>query len=1092
MSARDSRRENVLPADERVFVLASLAAIALISLAWSHPGTIIAQGDRSPVLDPLNEAVKCVSAWGNNYAYVGQPDPCFGLTPWLLFYWLMTSVFGISYGQVLVTGTILALSWLGAFRCGRALGISAPMACIAAWAYALNPSRQTTLLIFPTFDIAIAILPWLFYLLADAAKPERRRSAMLWIAVIAALFAGQVAVTPQLLLEMVIGCAAWTALVARLAGDRRAYIGWAARTYAVAAFVSLWWLVPSAVAERSGDIMRNVTLSGNNWIFARASLLNELRFIANWSWRFPEYFPWAAVSDRSAPLYTSTFLLSAGVIAGLLLARGRDLLIVRYCAVLGLVMLFLSKGAHEPFAFLNQLFFKLPAMFLFIETTGAIAVAALCFALCLGIALDAAPKLVLRIPFKPILTAAAAGATVLAGFPIITGAVFHEPSWYEPAMHVRVPAYWRSLATYLNGKAPAGNVFILPADTSYQADYTWGFYGADVLAHDLLHRAVLLPGAAHAYVVPYAQISIERKVTSMLEARSMLMAPVLRDLGFRYVLFRNDVRLPFGFPYSARDVHAVFGGFPAQRFGELDLYDLGAAAGPLTAANVVVADRATDSQPGDQLELRSLEERLPRVDAAVVAQGADRAAFVEAAPASASPSDRLIWHGELGTTTGVVRGQPSGELRSSYAVDHTPNARLVRTYSQLRFINADTGLPVPRIIGRSFNERGGLDVDIVDPSARIVHCDLGVGVRPRRATSYTLLVNGIERARARVRPGDMPTWARFASVRLLPGDNHLAVIPSSYALASYAVLLPPRGITGGAYNPAEGQVVFSDLRADARLPPIVEARLIRPLGFFADIPVRNGAELLLSSDIGIRERGSDWAIGVAFRGGRYQCFERFYVGRPAELPDSVRDCFSAMAVSLDADDVAHLSITSLWLMRSNRDERTETTPFEQLVLASRAERPITVDIVTRLRNARFILPASQSAVIVKRLRPGRASVRIVGTASDVSNLAIGTPPQGVAEADVPLVFHFNGIYVARCQAAPALIIARDSYHPTWFAFSLLPGVHVLPHFTADGWRNAWRVDRPGIFVALNGLVLFEAGFFIVSLVVLFWLWRMAR
>jgi hypothetical protein len=1090
-STSGSRRWNALPPDERVFVFASLAAIVLISLGWAHPGTVIAQGDRSPILDPLHETARCVSAWGNSGSYVGQLNPCFGLTPWGLLYSLFLWVFGISFGQVLLTGVVLALAWLGAFRCARSVGISPTMACLAAWAYTFNPSHQTFVLILPTFDITTALVPWLFYWLIEAAKPERRSKATLLIAVIAALFAGTIATTPQLLLETVLGCLAWTVLAAQFASDRRAFAAWVARTFALVALVSIWWAVPSAIAEKSGDILRVVTLGGNGWIFARASLLNELRFIATWAWRFPEYFPWAAVFDRSAPLYASTFLLVAGLIAGLLLARGRELLVVRFCGALGLIMLFLSKGAHQPFEFLNELFFKIPGMFLFIETLGAITVAALCFALCLGIALDAAPRFVSRVPIKPILAAAAVAATVLGGSPMITGAVFHEPSWYEPAMHVRVPAYWQALATYLNRSAAAGSVFMLPADTSYQADYTWGFYGSDVLAHDLFHRTVLVPGAPHAYVVPHAQVSIERKLTSMIEARSALTPAVLRDLGFRYVLFRNDVRLPFGFPYSARDAHAIFGAYPQQRFGALDLYDLGTPAGRLTAAGAVVASKSATVDAGDQVELRSLEERLPRIDAPA-ALGA-LIAFTETQPPSATPGERLVWRNELSASVGIVRGQSNGgELRASYAVDRTPNTRLVRAYTQLRFLNADTGVPVPRIVGRSYSERGGLDVDVIDPSARIIRCDVSVGVRPRRAASYLLLVNGIERGRARVRPGDSPTWIRFASVRLLPGRNHLAVIPSSYTLASYAVLLPPRAITGGAFDPYEGQTIFSRIRADARPAPIVEARMIHPLGLITNVSVRNGAELLLSSDVGVAGRGSDWIIGVRYRGANYQCFERFFVGTPARLADSVRECFDALGFSLDADDEAHLYITSLWLMTWSGRERGIFAPFDRLSLASRTERPVIVDVVARAGKAHLLLPPSQSAIVVRRVPGGSAFVSITGSASDVSNLAIGEPPHGPPESDLPLLFHFDGIYIARCQAAPQLIIARDSYHPTWFAISILPGLHVLPHLRADGWRNAWLASQPGLFVAVNGLVLFEIAFFLMSLVVLVWLWRTAR
>jgi hypothetical protein len=1092
-TANESSSTQASPSLERVYIFASLAAILVMGLVWAHPGAIIAQGDRSPILDPLNEAAKCNTAWTDHLAYVGQADASFGFVPYFLIYALFMAVFGASYGQVLVAALCLAVSWLGAFRCCRALGISAPMSCIAAWAYTLNPSRQNYLLILPSFDIMAAVIPWLFYLMLIAAQDQRRaRASTLWIALIATLVGALLATVPQLILEIVLGCAAWAFLAARFAANQREYAGWVARTFAVAAIVSLWWAVPGAVAFKSGDITRVVTLAENGWIFERASLLNELRFVPSWSWIYPDYYPWASVSDRVAPLYISTFLLAAGLIAALVLARGRELFVVRFCGALALVMLFLSKGPHPPFEFINYWFFKIPGMFLFLETVGAITVAAMCLAICLGIALDAAPRHLQRVAVKPVLAALSIAAIVLGNIVIITGAVFHEPSGFEPAMHVKVPNYWLALAARVNS-APPGGVFVLPADPSYSVDYTWGFYGADNLPRDLLRREVFTPGAPLGYVLPHAQISIERKLTGMLDARSSLTAAVLRDLGIRYVLFRSDVREGAGYAFSARQAEALFESYRHERFGALDLYDLGPPAGRMTLARAVIANDTAGSGPGDQVELRGLEERVPRTNQAAFGALADLVALTETQAPRAGA--RLVWRGSLGPVAGAVADNATGhQLRAAYAVDRTPNSTLTLRYDQLRLIAADDAVPIPRVVGRVLGERGNLELEVTDPSARIVHCDVRIGVRPRRPVIYTLYVNSRVTGQKRVAAGETPVWVSFPQVRLLPGVNRLGLAPASYRFASFSPLLAPRAFTGGAFEPTEGQVEFNRIFAETRPAPNIVARAMRPLGVFTNINLQGGATLLLEAAPGSPGRASSWVIGVSFLGARYQCAEHVNDAFPVDLSETARLCFEGIGRELDAGDASHVTITSLWLVTGAGGEQSNVAPFATLSLSSRIEQPVHVSVSAAAGAVRFVLPAKGSRAIVRALPGGVARVAIASTASDISNMGIGAAPMlQAAETDVPISAHFGGFYAAHVAAdGPHVVMVRDVYHPTWFAISLLPGFRILPHFAVDGWRNGWYARGPGLFIALNGLVLFQIICGALALSMLAWLWRAGR
>ena len=1075
--------------EERGFVFVSLASLLLIALGWVHPGTIIAQGDRSPLIDPFNEATKIATAWSNNVAYVGEASPYFGFALYLFAYAAFTAVFGVSYGQALVVALELGLCWLGAFRCARILGLSPLAASVAAWAYTLNPTRQIYVLILPTFDLMAAIIPWLFYLLLQAADPQRRRAATLWICLIAALIAAPLAPSAHLIFEIVLGSIAWTFFAATFAADRRAYALWATRTFALAALASVWWTLPTAVAYKSGEILRPITLAGNGWIFARASLLNELRFMPVWQWRVQDYFPWAHIADRSPVLYASTLLLTAGLIVALWFARGAPLRAARFCGALALIALFVSKGTHKPLEWINLALSHLPGMFLFIESLGAVTVAALCLALCLGIALDSLPQPAWRVSVRATAAVIALAATAGGSAAVITGAVFHEASGFEPAMHVRVPDSWRDLASYMNTSAPPGAVLVLPADPSYQVEYAWGYFGADGLARNLLHREVFVPGAPAGYVAPHAQLSIERRLTGMLAVRSALIVPVLHDLGVRFVLYRNDVSVSAGFPFSAGDVHAVFGGNAERRFGELDLYDLGAPAAAITTSAAIVLNDAVTRQPGDQVELRALEERLPRVDPTSLSVLRDTSpSFGENEPPARSVN-RVLWRATGGNGSATMSAG-SAELRASFAADRTPNRQLIRSYSQLHAIAAAGGLPIPQLLGRDLSG-SRLVAEVAVPSTGAVRCNASVGVRPRTASVYSLFVNNRLTATAMVPAGDAPQWVHFTGVRLVPGHNDIIVEGAPHRFGSYEPLLPPRRFSGGAFDPYEGELVFSGIWPVETTRTTSGGFRTGP-GILTHIAVRNGASLLLESPVGIQGRASDWIIGTTLHRARYRCLARFNLGLQADLAETLRGCFEILGIHLDNDDVAALTIDSLQVTGFSGEERGEFAPFETLILASRAEQPVNVTIAARAASDHFTLPASQSTVFVRTLQSGPATVTISGTASDISNLGAGRPPGG-SESEIVSAAHFGGFYAARIdKEGPHLVMVRDAYHPTWFALSPASGVLALPHIQVDSWRNAWLVMRPGWFVACNVLVLLQLVLAAGAIVLLIALSRSAR
>src|SRR4029077_8470532 len=154
--------------------------------------------------------------------------------------------------------------------------------------------------------------------------------------------------------------------------DRAAFLAWAGTTALLVTVAALWWVIPNAVSYVGVAITHTADPMSVAWTFARASLLNELRFTPMWFWQYPEYNPWATELDRNALFYAAAFVPALGLALALLLARGRAVGVVRFLALFALVMLFIAKGTHPPLAALNLAFFRIPGMFLFIEPYGAI------------------------------------------------------------------------------------------------------------------------------------------------------------------------------------------------------------------------------------------------------------------------------------------------------------------------------------------------------------------------------------------------------------------------------------------------------------------------------------------------------------------------------------------------------------------------------------------------------------------------------------------------------------------------------------------------------------------------------------------------
>ncbi|HKW44511.1 MAG TPA: alpha-(1-_3)-arabinofuranosyltransferase family protein, partial [Candidatus Eremiobacteraceae bacterium] len=536
---------------QALFVWSSMALLALIGLHWAQPPTTVAQIDLAPPYDAANMLGKCASVWNHVHAFIGSVDNCFSWTPHFALQALLQSVLGTSYGQAVIFVLPVMLSWLGAFNCARCLGASPFAAFVTAWAYAFNPARQSMVGVFATGEVCAAVLPWVFYWIVLAAiEPARRRFATAALATASFAVVVILAITPQLLVALVLGSIVWLVFASTLASDRKEFFSWTGRTSIVVIAASLWWIIPNAFSYVGVAITHTADPMSVAWTFARASLINELRFAPMWFWRYPEYNPWSVEFDHNVLFYAAGFVPAAGLAGALLLARGRAVPVARFLALFALVMLFIAKGTHPPLEALNIAFYRIPGMFLFIEPYGAILIAAMCMAIACGIVADILASQAGGFRMRVAGVAAGVtfvGAALCANMATVTGAIFHEQTDPLPNVHIQLPIYWSALAARLNADPAAGGVAILPVDDFYQVDYDWGLHGADLLPVTLLHRAVLMPGAPLTYTQTQEARTVDAAIVSAIATRSANAAQMLRDVGVRFVVARNDVRLSHQF-----------------------------------------------------------------------------------------------------------------------------------------------------------------------------------------------------------------------------------------------------------------------------------------------------------------------------------------------------------------------------------------------------------------------------------------------------------------------------------------------------------------------------------------------------------------
>jgi arabinofuranan 3-O-arabinosyltransferase len=512
-------------------------AVLLTDQGWFTPDT-----KPEVYLAPVRTLARTLSTWDPD-PHLGQPNFQTGLLPVSLAVsaidalglpaWLLPRVW---------RGLLLLVAGWGAVRLFHLLAGDRSTAAgrVAAVAvYVANPYVVVAGVTTPVL-VPYALLPWLLLALARAVRAP---SSWRWPAAFAlALFlmtgmnAGVVAVFMCLAVPCYL-------LYLRLADPAplRALLWPTLRCLGLALLVSLYWLVPAAMAGETGEAVAAFTERPEN-VASTSSYSETLRLLGFWVTYFQQDGKLAipgAVGYLTSPLpLVASFMLPALAAACALLARARArafAVILLAVAVPVMVGLF-PPSTPSPFGrLLAAAFERVPGAIAFRTTNKAGALVALAYALLFGFG---AAELFRRSaaaerPWRAGLAAAVAAVLAVAVLPAWNGGLY--PIRYQ------VPGYWRQLAADVNA-APAGTRVLLAPGASNTA-YRWGMEGPDDLNLSLFSRPSVVrttvPNGSFEQTNFLAALDIP---VSTGAPDQKVVAAMARYLGVSEVVVRNDLR----------------------------------------------------------------------------------------------------------------------------------------------------------------------------------------------------------------------------------------------------------------------------------------------------------------------------------------------------------------------------------------------------------------------------------------------------------------------------------------------------------------------------------------------------------------------
>ncbi len=468
-----------------------------------------------------------------------------------------------------------------------------------------------------TLGLVPALIAWV--VATSQAKQVRWRLIAM---VPAAVMAGYVAQNPPLFLSCVAALLFGPILVGWLYGRRLLWSAFrrTALGVGVIAVASAYWAVPYLIQLLTTPAAQAGKALTWKWQETRSTVANGFWLNTTWPWAYSEYFPYAHWYNQF-PLVFVKYLLPVAAFGTLgiggLRVKGRDgsrlRLIIAASAVALFIILF-SMGTRFPGSFIFDPLYSLPYGWLLQAPGRFLFGTGLAYAILIAIGLESAIHKSSTItkdsirdasnpprhsPWRFSLAVLCITVLVLPGWPLMTGTVVLAAQSGFPSQHVRLPAYWASMANFVNRSAPAGNVLVLPEDDFYQMPYTW-FYGTDGFISQIISRNLIDPvGQGYSPASSELVSAVNLLQQSALAHDWSVVKNVAQALDSRELLVRVDVQNSFPGRNMANPSALVsaFASDPNLRLidksGLLDLFSFRQPLGTLTHP-VTVNSRTPD------------------------------------------------------------------------------------------------------------------------------------------------------------------------------------------------------------------------------------------------------------------------------------------------------------------------------------------------------------------------------------------------------------------------------------------------------------------------------------------------------------------
>jgi hypothetical protein len=536
------------------YVVVSLIATAAAQ-TWFRSGAYIAFGDLFPFLQGSALVPKSIPVWGTLSHGLGARSSAIVTAPVAMLERAFETLGGSGplFERTFITGLFVAQALAIVFLIRTVWPSSRLWARMAGGLFFLFNLLGFFNLPGSVQMLAFAALPLMTGLMLRGLESGKIKYAYGWA--FASLTLGYVAANLPLAAVTFAGSVILAVGIhlAR-AGPVRHLLRFCAAAFPLFLLFNLWWIVPAAITLLGATNLAAIPTSPEDWgwTHARNSFSNLFSLNAAWGWPQTIYYPYA--NSYLNPLMSVFIYAPASIACGCLALRRRtNGLVVPTLVGLALVLLFISKGIHEPYASVNEsLLTDVPGMWVLREPASKLLpLVTVIFALLIVCCVDRAAGLMAsrRRSVRRWWLDPAAGVCIvgiglaLIAWPIMTGHIVADERPVLPGVHISVPEHWEEAADVLNGQPEqAGAALLLPLSDFYQMPYEWGFYGADAMAPQLLKRPVIV-GANIGYIPPSdeVQVAVARVERGIANEHSPTIGWSLRALGIKYVIVRGDI-----------------------------------------------------------------------------------------------------------------------------------------------------------------------------------------------------------------------------------------------------------------------------------------------------------------------------------------------------------------------------------------------------------------------------------------------------------------------------------------------------------------------------------------------------------------------